>query len=131
MRVTWFQERFRKDNQPASILDLCCGGGDMTFRFARAFSHSRIIAVDDTDWNFRIKNGMLQFVEPLLQGAQSFFTSCNKASSRLTYSIWRSPVCMEVIYYFDTILPGLFIITQENNVSYDNSTFRGCQQLQK
>ncbi|HMV29042.1 MAG TPA: class I SAM-dependent methyltransferase, partial [Anaerolineales bacterium] len=46
MRVTWFQERFGKDNQPASILDLCCGGGDMTFRFARAFSHSRIIAVD-------------------------------------------------------------------------------------
>lgn len=46
MRVTWFQERFGKDNQPASILDLCCGGGDMTFRFARAFSHSHIIAVD-------------------------------------------------------------------------------------
>ena len=46
MRVTWFQERFGEDKQPASILDLCCGGGDMTFRFARAFSHSRIIAVD-------------------------------------------------------------------------------------
>ena len=46
MRVTWFQERFGKDKQPASILDLCCGGGDMTFRFARAFSSSHIIAVD-------------------------------------------------------------------------------------
>ena len=46
MRVTWFQERFGAEKHPAFILDLCCGGGDMTFRFARAFSQSRIIAVD-------------------------------------------------------------------------------------
>ena len=46
LRVTWFHERFGMGSQPASILDLCCGGGDMTFRFARAFAHSHIVAVD-------------------------------------------------------------------------------------
>lgn len=46
MRVTWFQERFGRETHPASILDLCCGGGDMTFRFARAFSNTHILAVD-------------------------------------------------------------------------------------
>ena len=46
LRVTWFHERFGMGSQPASILDLCCGGGDMTFRFARAFPSARIVAVD-------------------------------------------------------------------------------------
>ncbi|MBK6793578.1 MAG: class I SAM-dependent methyltransferase [Anaerolineales bacterium] len=46
MRVTWFHQRFGMGSAPASILDLCCGGGDMTFRFARAFPNARIVAVD-------------------------------------------------------------------------------------
>lgn len=46
LRVTWFHERYGMDVKPASILDLCCGAGDMTFRFARAFSKSHILGVD-------------------------------------------------------------------------------------
>jgi ubiquinone/menaquinone biosynthesis C-methylase UbiE len=46
LRVTWFHERYGVDVNPASILDLCCGAGDMTFRFARAFPNSRILGVD-------------------------------------------------------------------------------------
>ena len=46
LRVTWFHERLGTSVTPTSILDLCCGSGDMTFRFARAFSQSHILGVD-------------------------------------------------------------------------------------
>lgn len=46
MRVTWFQARFGAQATCPTVLDLGCGSGDMTLRFARALPTSRIVAVD-------------------------------------------------------------------------------------
>jgi len=45
-RVTWFSEIFGPTVECATILDIGCGPGDMTLRFARALPDSRIVAVD-------------------------------------------------------------------------------------
>ena len=45
-RVTWFTEIFGPTVECATILDIGCGPGDMTLRFARALPDSRILAVD-------------------------------------------------------------------------------------
>lgn len=46
LRVTWFHQRFGEQVQCPTLLDLGCGSGDMTLRFARALPESRITAVD-------------------------------------------------------------------------------------
>lgn len=46
LRVTWFQARFGPQVDCPTILDLGCGSGDMTLRFARALPASCITAVD-------------------------------------------------------------------------------------
>ena len=45
LRVTWFRERFGPV-RCETVLDLACGSGDMTLRFARALPEGRILAVD-------------------------------------------------------------------------------------
>lgn len=45
LRVTWFRERFGPV-RCETVLDLACGSGDMTLRFARALPESRTLAVD-------------------------------------------------------------------------------------
>ena len=45
LRVTWFRERFGPV-RCETALDLACGSGDMTLRFARELPESRILAVD-------------------------------------------------------------------------------------
>lgn len=46
LRVAWFQERFGVGANCPTVLDLGCGSGDMTLRFARALPAGRIVAVD-------------------------------------------------------------------------------------
>lgn len=59
LRVTWFRERFGPV-RCETVLDLACGSGDMTLRFARALPESRTLAVDGSQ-------AMLDFATRLLE----------------------------------------------------------------
>lgn len=59
LRVTWFRERFGPV-RCETVLDLACGSGDMTLRFARALPESQTLAVDGSQ-------AMLDFAARLLE----------------------------------------------------------------
>ena len=75
MRVTWFRERFGPATHYPTLLDLACGSGDMTLRFARALPETRILAVDGSQTMLDSATRLLN-AEPQLLPHIKFMCAC-------------------------------------------------------
>ena len=71
MFIDLFRETFATVPDAAHVLDLGCGPGDITFRFARAFAQSHVHGVDGSDAMLLLAEKALGR-EPSLQGRVHF-----------------------------------------------------------
>jgi ubiquinone/menaquinone biosynthesis C-methylase UbiE len=98
LRVTWFRERFGLDVQVDSILDLGCGSGDMTFRFARALPDSQLLGVDGSQAMLEVAGRLLK-AEPALDGRIQFLRA-NLPADPLPATGYDMVMCHSALHHF-------------------------------
>lgn len=97
LRVTWFRERFGPV-RCETILDLACGSGDMTLRFARALPESRILAVDGSQAMLDLTTRLLDAepdLHPRVQLLQAFLPS-----DSLPVETYDLVMCHSALHHF-------------------------------
>lgn len=98
LRVTWFQERFGPAVLCPSVLDLACGSGDMTFRFARALPESHIFGVDGSQAMLDAAVDLLA-AEPALAGRVTFLRA-NLPADPLPATNYDLVMCHSALHHF-------------------------------
>jgi ubiquinone/menaquinone biosynthesis C-methylase UbiE len=97
LRVTWFRERFGPV-RCETTLDLACGSGDMTLRFARALPESHILAVDGSqamlDFTTRLLDAEPE-LHPRVQLLQAFLPS-----DSLPVETYDLVMCHSALHHF-------------------------------